>query len=86
MNSKIYRCGWCGCPTDKEGKVLLEEKLNRVMKILHEYYPIINHVELTQGDCCRWEQETSQEQMVQITRDMAIDAGDRSLEGQWIKW
>ena len=28
----------------------------------------------------------SQRQMVQITRDMAIDAGDRNLEGQWVKW
>ena len=28
----------------------------------------------------------SQRQMVQVTRDMAIDAGDRSLEGQWVEW
>lgn len=28
----------------------------------------------------------NQRQMVQVQRDMAIDAGDRSLEGQWIEW
>lgn len=25
-------------------------------------------------------------QFVQVTRDMAIDAGDRSLEGEWVEW
>jgi hypothetical protein len=31
-------------------------------------------------------QEAEQRGKVQVTRDMAIDAGDRSLEGQWIEW
>jgi DNA-directed RNA polymerase subunit RPC12/RpoP len=30
--------------------------------------------------------ETEENRYVQITRDMAMDAGDLSLEGQWIKW
>lgn len=25
-------------------------------------------------------------EIVQVTREMAIDAGDRKLEGQWIRW
>ena len=28
----------------------------------------------------------SQHQWVQVTREMAIDAGDSSLEGQYIEW
>jgi len=32
------------------------------------------------------EMETEENRYVQITRDMAMDAGDLSLEGQWIKW
>lgn len=51
--------------------------------------------ELPDGNLCEeciiFEQEcAAQEQegdkMVQVTREMAIDAGDRSLEGQWIRW
>lgn len=30
--------------------------------------------------------DAEQSEMRQITRDMAIDAGDPSLEGQWIEW
>lgn len=32
------------------------------------------------------QQEPEPPNMVQISRDMAIDAGDRSMEGQWIQW
>jgi DNA-directed RNA polymerase subunit RPC12/RpoP len=32
------------------------------------------------------EMEIEENRYVQITRDMALDAGDSSLEGQWIKW
>lgn len=39
-------------------------------------------------DCFYEEQQEAdnRRQMVQVTRDMAIDAGDRSLEGEWIEW
>lgn len=30
--------------------------------------------------------EGNQNRMVQVTREMASDAGDLSLEGEWIKW
>ncbi len=34
----------------------------------------------------REEQEPEPEQWMQVTREMAIDGGDRALEGQWVKW
>ena len=40
-------------------------------------------------ECIIYAQEAENEQqnrLVQVTREMAIDAGDRSLEGQWIEW
>jgi len=37
-------------------------------------------------NCPAMEQEPEPPNMVQISRDMAIDAGDRSMEGQWIEW
>ena len=30
--------------------------------------------------------EQSEPNMVQVTKEMAIDAGDRRLDGQWIEW
>ena len=31
-------------------------------------------------------QEEERESMMQVTREMAIDAGDRRLEGTWVNW
>ncbi len=31
-------------------------------------------------------EEVQEEQSYQVTKEMAIDAGDRKLEGQWIRW
>lgn len=31
-------------------------------------------------------EQRKQENMMQVTREMAIDAGDRTLEGKWIEW
>jgi hypothetical protein len=31
-------------------------------------------------------QDNSQEQDRQVTREMALDAGDPNMEGTWIKW
>jgi len=35
---------------------------------------------------CAWKEQRESESWVQITRDMALDAQDPSLEGQWTKW
>ena len=80
MNSKIYRCGWCGCPTDESGRNLNGITFARVVAIIEKYGD--GHTEKTHGDCCIREQTEPEAQYV--TRDMAIDAGDPSLEGQRI--
>lgn len=70
----FYRCGYCGQPTDKYGEPLDLE----ACKTWQE-----DKAELVHGNCCVHEQ--NQRQTIIVTRDMAIDAGDMSLEGQeWI--
>lgn len=71
---KFYRCGWCGQPTDKDGNPLDIE----VCKTITDEQ--LNNAELVHGYCCLAEQEEKQHFIV--TRDMAIDAGDLSLEGE----
>lgn len=31
-------------------------------------------------------EQRNNEKIVQVTKEMASDAGDKNLEGQWIKW
>lgn len=31
-------------------------------------------------------QDDERNRMMQITKEMAIDAGDRNLEGKWVMW
>ena len=45
--------------------------------------PTDDTAEQTQGDCCRAEHDSHFEQ---VTREMAMDAQDMRLEGQWIEW
>lgn len=79
MNSKIYRCGWCGHPTDKEGNCLQDESLSKAIRIIETYGD--GHTDKVNGWCCP---NGDEPQRMQVTRDMAIDAQDPSLEGQWI--
>lgn len=81
MNSKIYRCGWCGTPTNLNGETLSGEAFKKAVKILENYGD--NKTHKTHGDCCINEQMQAS-QINYVTRDMAIDAGDPSLEGQRI--
>lgn len=85
MNSKLYRCGWCGYPTDEEGHPLKDENLKKATKIINNYELGI-HQHLVNGWCCPNGNEPEDNRMVQITRDMASDACDPSLEGQWMRW
>ena len=71
----FYRCGYCGQPTDKEGEPLDLEACKTWQK---------DKAELVHGNCCLHEQ--NQRQTIIVTRDMAIDAGDMSLEGQEWVW
>lgn len=77
MNSKVYRCGWCGTPTNQNGTTLHGQAFEKVVRIIDTYGD--GHTEKTHGDCCRYEGNAQK-----VTRDMAIDAGDLSLEGQII--
>lgn len=71
----FYRCGYCGQPADKNGEPLDLE----ACKTWQE-----DKAELVHGNCCVHEQ--NQRQTIIVTRDMAIDAGDMSLEGQEWVW
>ena len=79
MNAKIYRCGWCGFPTNENGQCLNDAALEKAKNIIETYGDGI-HTHLNNGDCCPPEHENTQ----RVTKDMAIDAGDLSLEGQII--
>ena len=72
---KFYRCGDCGQPVDSEGNPLTKNDLNLWKEA---------EAELIYGNCCVSKYE--EKETVIITRDMAIDAGDLSLEGQSIIW
>lgn len=71
-----YSCGFCGVP--------LDENINIIDKIPENYNP--NDYEHDVCIDCRMQEEDDGSDMYQVTREMAIDAGDRSLEGQWIRW
>jgi hypothetical protein len=74
---KIYRCGTCGTPTDKDGNPLSIQEANQLTK------EQLNLAILVQGYCCIHEE---QEKYIIVTREMALDAGDPSLEGQVWRW
>lgn len=80
---KIYRCGYCGDVTDILGRPLDGMIREDVINLIESEKNI--EVEKVHGDCCAYEREERRE-WVQVTRDMAIDAGDRNLEGEWVKW
>ena len=73
---KCYRCGYCGQPTCERGFVLSLEYINNMNVDWDK-------AELTHGECCAAQQEHENQRQI-VTRDMAIDAGDPSLEGQYI--
>lgn len=74
-SKKYYRCGYCGCPTDENGEPLSPDEI----KEWNEKDAILVH-----GTCCLNEIHQQERETVIVTRDMAIDAQDMSLEGQ--KW
>ena len=47
----FYRCGWCGHPTNKEGKPL---NIDECKQLTDEQ---LNSAELLNGDCCPPQQE-----------------------------
>ncbi len=77
MNVRIYRCGYCGAPTTADGCVLDKSRFNRVVEIIARYGD--KRTTLTMCGCYQ-----PLDHMNQVSREMALDAGDPSLEGQWI--
>ena len=57
MNSKIFRCGWCGCPTNSSGQNLFDESFKRVIAIVEKYGD--SHTTKTHGNCCNHEYENN---------------------------
>lgn len=74
---KCYRCGWCGQPTDENGKAL-EVKVVKSMGVDWD------EAEMVQGICCGHKGE--ERQIVEVTREMALDAGIPELEGTYMEW
>jgi hypothetical protein len=79
---KIYRCGYCGNPTTFNGIPLASDSDE-----YKEAIEVINKIgddktELVVGDCCA--EKHMQLTQMRVTHDMAMDAGDMSLEGTFI--
>ena len=77
VSGSVFRCGFCGTPTDKDGNPMSLDYCNSLTD------EQLNSAELVHGYCCYEEQ---QENYITVTSDMAIDAQDMSLEGQQWRW
>jgi hypothetical protein len=77
VSGSVFRCGFCGTPTDKDGNPMSLEYCNSLTD------EQLNSAELVHGYCCYEEQQAN---YITVTRDMAIDAQDMSLEGQQWRW
>lgn len=78
--NEIYRCGYCGQPTDSSGSSLSIDESRHITD--NE----LENATLVHGMCCAMEWcDDIEKRIIIVTRDMAIDAGDLSLEGEeWI--
>jgi hypothetical protein len=68
-----YSCGYCGQPLDEDD--------HDVIDIPDDYDP--NKYPHSVCGSCNYEQSMEAQRM-RVTREMALDAGDPSLEGEWI--
>lgn len=66
---KIYSCGVCGAPCTENGDALSIPKNYDPDDYSHTY-------------CCQCQYEEEENQKQYVTREMALDAGDPSLEGE----
>lgn len=80
---KVYRCGNCGSFTNEDGSPLSDDEFKKIKKIIDEIGD--SKTELVHGDCCVHDFNRINEfNRMQVTREMALDAQDPSLEGTWI--
>lgn len=73
--TKLYRCGYCGSPTDEHGTPLDFNDIDQSLDW--------NLAELTHGICCAYNFQPKYEQ---VTKEMAMDAGFPELEGTMVLW
>ena len=73
QSDKVYSCGFCGAPCDKDGNQLDE---------IPEGWNPDEHEHVVCEVC--YAEENAKANMIRVTREMALDAGDPSLEGEWI--
>ena len=78
---KVKICGACGTIIDEQGNALPQKVLDELNLSESE----VNSLELDWCYGCIMEQQ-EEPTYVRVTRDMASDAGDPSLEGQIVKW
>lgn len=83
MNSKIYRCEWCGSTTDNKGNYIKDEARRKAEYIVNNFPQADKHTELVSGQCGGNSYEPDR---VQVTHEMAMDAGMPEIEGTWINW
>lgn len=76
---KCFRCGYCGQPCTDDGQVLELWQI-AVMNPFVDW----DHAEQVQGDCCQHEAQGGR--LVEVTREMALDACCPEMEGSLIEW
>lgn len=74
MTDKLYRCGYCGSPTDELGEPIHYTKIDQSKDW--------DSAELTHGLCCAFNFDPKYRE---ITREMAMDAGLPEIEGMMIR-
>lgn len=76
---KCFRCGYCGQPCNNRGTPQAPWQIAVIE-------PFVNWDEAEQvhGLCCL--EREMYESQVQVTREMALDAGVPEMEGTWINW
>lgn len=77
MSTYAYRCGHCGQPCDAEGVPMPAEDAPTTT----------GETERLHGQCCAYlADEEEDEVWIEVTREMAMDAGDPSMEGALWRW
>ena len=67
-----YRCGWCGMPCSSDGEPMGDDAPTTDGETVQ-----------VEGECCR---EDDDGELVQVSKSMAMDAGEPEMEGHWIRW
>lgn len=89
FGQRSYSCSNCkSWGPWKQRRVISLAKESRKMICTNCKKPNCEDGQDTCTECAIYLQDIEAEEHpnVQVTKEMAIDAGDRRLEGQWIRW